>query len=161
MGGPLGMSRAKQGLGRAVHGTDKFVRARSAQIVGRAGDVRRTAVNTSGKRSSKKLDPYQDAIAEYNGAFTAMNDKGLSLLRERERSTDLIELVEQLVNSIAKTPKAFATAFKEIDARKTKFVDAKEFARKDLEAARRSAGRAGAGLTAGAAIATMTPTAAM
>lgn len=118
-------------------------------------------LRAAAKRIVEKPDPYEEAIAEYNGAFTMMNDAGLSLLRQRERSTDLIELVELLVNSIANTPKSFETDFAEIDVHKAQFQEAKEFARKDLEAARRSAAGASAGFTAGAAVAGMAPTAAM
>lgn len=113
------------------------------------------------KLSVKKSDPYEVAIAEYNGAFVAMNDNGLALLRQRERSTDLIELVELLVNSVANTPKSFETDFDEIDVHRAEFMDAQEFARRDLEAARRSAAGAGGGLAAGATVASMAPTAAM
>ncbi|WP_260684544.1 hypothetical protein [Rhodococcus sp. KBS0724] len=80
---------------------------------------------------------------------------------DRERSTDLIELVELLVNSIVNTPKSFETDFDEIDVHKTEFLEAEEFARKDLEAARKSAAGAGAGFTAGAAVASIAPTAAL
>ena len=82
-------------------------------------------------------------------------------MRQRERSSDLITLVEMLVNSIANTPKSFRTDFDEILLRKKAFLQTEEFARKDLEAARRSAVGAGAGFTAGAAVATVAPTAAM
>ncbi|MCD2115109.1 hypothetical protein LQ384_28995 [Rhodococcus rhodochrous] len=118
-------------------------------------------METAERRTAKKPDPYEAAIAEYNGAFTAMNDKGLSLLRQRERSTDLIEFVELLVNSIANTPKSFGTDFDEIDIHKAQFLAAEEFARKDLDAARKSAAGTTAGFAAGAAVASMAPTAAL
>lgn len=155
------MDKAKEGLGKAVDGIGKFARSTSAQLVEQAGDLKDAAVDTAEKLTAKKPDPYEEAVAEYNGAFVAMNDKGLSLLRQRERSTDLIEFVELLVNSIANTPKTFETDFDEIAAQKLQFLDAEEFARKDLEAARRSAAGAGAGFTAGAAVASMAPTAAI
>ncbi len=148
-------------LGKAVDDIGKFTRSTSEQLVGQASGLKDAAVETIEKLTAKKPDPYELAIAEYNGAFTAMNDNGLSLLRQRERSTDLIELVELLVNSIANTPKSFETDFDEIDVRKAQFLEAEEFARKDLEAARKSAAGAGAGFTAGAAVASMAPTAAM
>ncbi|MDN4641600.1 hypothetical protein QCD70_15210 [Agreia sp. PsM10] len=110
---------------------------------------------------AKKIDLYVQAIADYNGAFTAMSDRGLSVMRQRERSTDLIELVELLVNSIANTPKSFTTDFEDIEHHRSQFLEAEEFARKDLEASRRSAAGVGAGFAAGAAVASMAPTAAM
>lgn len=165
---PLRMDKAKQGfdkavgsLDKAVGGFGKFARNSSKQPIEQTSDLEDVAVGTGEKLTAKKPDPYEEAIAQYNGAFTAMNDKGLSLLRQRERSTDLIELVELLVNSIAHTPKTFETDFDEIDMHKTEFLEAEEFARKDLEAARKSAAGAGAGFTAGAAVASMAPTAAL
>lgn len=126
-----------------------------------AEGVKGDATETVDKVKTKKPDPYEQAITEFNGAFTAMNDKGLSLLRQRERSTDLIELIELLVNSIANTPKTFETTFEEIEVHRAQFLATQEFARRDLEAARKSAAGAGAGFAAGAAVASMAPTAAM
>lgn len=113
------------------------------------------------ERASVSPEAYQRAIADYNAAFTSMNDQGLTLLRQRERSTDLIALIEHLVNSIANTPKSLTADFAEITRERDQFIHAEEFARKDLEAARKSAAGAGAGLTAGAAVATMAPSAAL
>ncbi|OFV78589.1 hypothetical protein [Rhodococcus erythropolis] len=165
---PLRMDRAKQGFDKAVGSFDKavggfgkFARNSSKQLIEQTSDLEDVAVGTAGKLTTKKPDPYEKAIAQYNGAFTSMNDKGLSLLRQRERSTDLIELVELLVNSVAHTPKSFETDFDEIDVHKTEVLEAEEFARKDLEAARKSAAGAGAGFTAGAAVASMAPSAAL
>ena len=165
---PLRMDRAKQGfdkavgsLDKAVGGFGKFARNSSKQPIEQTSEPKDAAVDTGEKLTAKKPDPYEEAIAQYNGAFTSMNDKGLSLLRQRERSTDLIELVELLVNSIAHTPKSFETDFDEIDIHKAQFLEAEEFARKDLEAARKSAAGAGAGFVAGAAVASIAPTAAL
>ncbi|GAB3570615.1 hypothetical protein [Spelaeicoccus albus] len=155
------MDRTKASLGKAVDGIGMFARSTSAQLLGQAGGLKDAATDTVEKLTAKKPDPYDAAITKYNGAFTAMNDRGLSLLGQRERSADLIELVELLVNSIANTPKSFETVFDEIDVHKAQFLEAEEFARKDLEAARKSAAGAGTGFTAGAAIASMAPTAAM
>lgn len=162
---PLRMDKAKEGFGKAIGGVGKFARDKSAQFVDQAGDLvdstKDIATDAVEKFKMKKPDPYEEAIAEYNGAFTSMNDKGLTLLRQRERSTDVIKLVELLVNSIANTSKSFETDFEEIDLHKAQFLEAEEVARKDLEAARKSAAGAGAGLSAGAAVASLAPSAAM
>lgn len=165
---PLRMDKAKASLGKTVDSISRVARNTSAQVSERAGDLKDKASDLMGaakdtveELTAKKPDPYVVAIAEYNGAFTAMNDKGLLLLRQRERSTDLIELVELLINSIANTPKEFETDFDEIRVRKADFLDAEDFARKDLDAARKSAASAGAGFAAGAAVASMAPSAAI
>ena len=155
------MERAKGGLGRAVQGVGKFARATSAQIAGQVSDLKETAAEGIEKLTAKEADPYEEAIAEYNAVFTSMSDKGLSLLRQRERSTDVIALVETVVNSIANTPKSFSTDFDEIHVNREQFLAAEEFAQMDLAAARTSAASAGAGFTAGAAVASLAPSAAM
>lgn len=139
----------------------KTLRNASTQIVEQVGSVKEAARDTVEKLAVRAADSYEEVIAEYNVAFTAMNDKGLSLLRQRERSADLIELAELLVNSIANTPKSFETAMGETGVHKAEFLDAEEFARKDLEAAKQSAAGAGAGFAVGATVASVAPTAAM
>lgn len=157
----LNVGNAKDGIGRKVDGIGKAARTASTQFVGQVGNVKDAAKGRVEKLTVKKPDPYESAVAEYNGVFTAMADRGLSLLRQRERSTDLIELVEQLVNSIANTPKSFDTDFDEIEVHKKHFVQAEDFAQKELEAARLSAAGAGAGFAAGTAVAGLAPSAAI
>lgn len=162
---PRAIDKAKDSIGKATSGIGRFAREKSTQIAEQAeGVMDSTKEFTNGtveKLTAKKPDPYEAAIADYNGAFIMMSDKGLTLLRQRERSTDLIEFVELLVTSIANTPKSFETDFEEIDVNKARFLDAEEFARKDLEAARKSVTGAGAGFTAGVAVASMAPSAAL
>lgn len=161
MGDPLKVDKARESIGKTLDGLGRFARNSSAQLVEQASDIKSSAVDTVEKLTAKKPDLYEEAIAEYNGTFTAMNDSGLGLLRQRERSTDMIELVELLVNSIARTPKSFESDFAEIDVHKAHFLGAEEFARRDLEVARKSAAGAGAGFTAGTAVASVAPSAAM
>lgn len=153
--------KAKEGIGKTVDGVSKFARSASAQLTAQTGDLKNVAVATAGKLATKKPDAYEQATVDYNGAYTSMVDKGLSLLRQRERSTDLIELIELLVSSIANTPKSFKTDFDDIRFRKAQFLSAAEFAQKELDAARQSAASAGAGFTGGAAVALIAPSAAM
>lgn len=151
------MSRTSDKLGKALRGA-------STHIAEQVESVKVAAKGPSDKTEKpivKAADPYEEVLAEYNAAFTAMNDKGHSLLRQRERSADLIEHVELLVNSIANTPKTFDTLLGEVSVQKEEFLDAEVFARKDLEAAKHSAAGAGTGLAAGAAVASIAPTAAM
>ncbi|TIH40440.1 hypothetical protein [Subtercola vilae] len=158
---PLDVGNAKEAVGRAIDGVGKAARTASTQIVGHVGNVKGAAKGTVEKLTAKKTDPYEGAIAEYNDSFTAMSDKGLSLLRQRERSTDLIELIALLVNSIANTPKTFDTDFDEIQAARKRFLHAEEIARKELAAARLSAISSGGGFAAGAAVASIAPTVAI
>jgi hypothetical protein len=152
-----GIGKTTEGLGRATEGMRKATRVASTRVVGQAGKAKKRIEELI----LREPDGYDEAVVEYNGVFTAMNDKGISLLRQRDRSTDVIELIEMLMNSIANTPKTFEAAFDDIVLHKKEFLQSEEFARKDLEAARQSAAGAGAGFTAGAAVASMAPTAAM
>lgn len=146
---------------KAFGGIAKFARQTSAQIADQLGDLRDAAADSVEGFGAKAPDPYAQAVTDYNAAFTAMNDNGIALLHLRERSADLLGLVEELVNSIANTPKSFATQLEEIRVRKVHFFEAEDYARNDLDAARQSAAGAGSGLAAGAAVASLAPTAAM
>lgn len=103
----------------------------------------------------------EQAVTDYNDAYTLMNDKGIKLYVERCRAVDVISNVEDLVNSIANHPKKFDAEFEEIKVNRSHFIENCEFADRELQAAREAAGGAGAGLAAGASVAFMGPTAAM
>lgn len=160
---PLNPETVKNGIAKTFGSVSRAARDTSALLVDRASEAKDKTVRAVGELAARDDDEaaYEEAIVAYNAAFTAMNDSGLSLLRQRERSSDILELVELLINSIANTPKNFATAFDAIELQRTAFLDAEEFARRDLAAARTTAAGAGAGLTAGAAVASLAPTAAM
>lgn len=161
MVGPLFVSNAKGGIGRAVDGVRRAARNTSTHLGEQMGNVKEVAQGTVDKMTAKKPSPYEEAIAAYNIAYTSMSDKGLSLLRQRERSTDLIEHVELLMNSLANTPESFGADFDEIEMHRERFLEAEELAQRELEAARQSATGAGAGFVAGAAVASVAPTAAI
>ncbi|WP_207346048.1 hypothetical protein [Arthrobacter sp. E3] len=164
MVGPLNIGMAKETFGRTAEGLGKVT-----ENISKASRVASTHVADQASHAKKKVeelttkapDPYDEAVAEYNAVFTDMNDNGVSLFHQRNRSTDLIELVELLVNSIANAPKFFQTNFEEIAFHKKDFLLSEEFAQKDLQAARQSATGAGTGFATGATVASMAPTAAM
>lgn len=106
-------------------------------------------------------DALRMAVEQYNDAYTILNDNGATLYRERTRAVDLIMHIEDLVNSIANRPKTFDTEITETKVQRESFVGACEFAKAELEAAKKSALGAGAGTAAGAAIVSVAPTAAM
>ena len=110
---------------------------------------------------AKLDDALRQAVTEYNDAYTTMNDNGNALCVLRTRAVDLIENMEVLINSIANRPKSFDTDIAVIQMDKKEFTDACEFAKAELEAAKKSALGAGAGAAAGAAIVSVAPAAAM
>lgn len=103
----------------------------------------------------------KDAVTSYNAAYTALNDHGTKLFLQRERSIDLLDHVEHLINSIANHPKSFDADIAEIQVKKKEFRDVCEFAKEELSAAKKSAAGAGAGVAGGVAVASLAPSAAM
>lgn len=148
-------------VGKGMGGVRNFARTSTAQLVDQATELKGTAVGTVEKLKAKGPDPYGEAVAQYNDVYTTMYDNGVALLRQRERSADLIEFITNLVNSIANTPKSFTTTFDEVTVQRAQFLEAEELARRDLVAARGSAAAAAAGFAASAAVAGLAPTAAM
>ncbi|GAB3190270.1 hypothetical protein [Nesterenkonia suensis] len=161
MVGQAGQDQSMAALGRTMGSIGRVVRGSSAQLVGQVGGLTGSAAESAERLMEKAPDPYEEAIAAYNGAFTSMSDRGVALLRQRERAADLIQLTEELVNSIAHTPKSFHADVDAMEFHRASFVAAEQFAQDDLESARRSAVGTGAGFAAGAAVASMAPTAAM
>ena len=114
------------------------------------------------KSDREKLDDtLRRVVDEYNAAYALMNDRGTTLYIQRERSIDLIKNVENLINSIANHPKEFDTTISEIVMIREKFTSTCEYAKKELEAAQKSAMSAGAGIAGAAAVAALAPSAAM
>ncbi|MEE1273333.1 MAG: hypothetical protein UHI81_02405 [Olegusella sp.] len=139
---------------------------------GKMGEAIGNAAGQAAESAQKTRDEITDKITEldrmleqeitnYNDAYTLMNDRGIQLFVERSRSVDTIENVKALVNSIANRPKTFDDTFAEIETNRQKFTDACEFADRELDAARKAAGGAGAAVAAGASVAFMAPTAAL
>lgn len=113
------------------------------------------------KPRAKLDDELHLAVNQYNEAYSAMNDNGMALYIQRIRAVDLIVHIENLVNSIANHPKEFDTEIAEIKIKRKSFTGACEFAKQELENAKKSALGAGAGIAAGAAVVSIAPTAAI
>lgn len=147
-----------------VDAIKKFANETGAAIAEKAGDVKDAALDIKDDITEKltELDRMlSESVTQYNDAYTLMNDKGVQLFIERSRSIDSISFVEGIINSIANTPKSFATDIETISIAKNEFKNSCDFAQKELQAARNAAGGAGAGLAAGASVAFMAPSAAM
>lgn len=156
----------------AKDSTDQFTLDDLKEKMVQFGDaIANTAsdVSDAAKRKKKEIEDklseldnqVKQASEEYNDAYTQMNDKGVRLLTERLRSSDSIDYVENLVNSIANHPKKFDTDFETIKMNRKTFLGTCDFVEKEVQDARDAATRAGAGLAAGATVAFMAPTAAM
>ena len=106
-------------------------------------------------------DQLHDAVNRYNVAYAEFENNGSAILRQRERSVDLQENVENLINSIANHPKNFDADFKEIHLYKKEFKDVCDYAIQELDAAKKSMAGVGAGIAGGMAVASLAPSAAM
>lgn len=114
------------------------------------------------KEKKARLDEQlHDAVKRYNAAYAEFENNGSAILRQRERSVDLLENVENLVNSIANHPKNFDADFKDIQLCKKEFKDVCDYATKELDAAKKSMAGVGAGVAGGMAVASLAPSAAM
>lgn len=98
---------------------------------------------------------------QYDAVYALVSSAGENLLHQRQDAVRLIEDVEKLVNSISRNPKSFETDISEISARKEKFKDTVEYGIEQRKVLETSAKSAGAGVAAGVAVASMTPTVAM
>ncbi len=156
---------AKKGIGAIDVDTAKGKAQKAGEFIGsKAVEIKDSAMAMKDDITEKltELDRMlESSITEYNDAYTLMNDKGVQLFIERNRSVDSIAFVENLINSIANRPKTFDAEFEEIDTNRNTFLGCCEFGQRELQAARTAAGGAGAGLAAGASVAFMAPTAAM
>lgn len=111
--------------------------------------------------NEKDPDELEFAVIEYNQTYTNLESEGISLYQSRLRSIDLLDLVTELVNSIANSPKSFSEDIEEMSHKKKGFRESESFAREELSSARKSAAGAGAGIAAGMAVASMAPSAAI
>lgn len=97
----------------------------------------------------------------YDEIYAQVNKTGEKLLETRNQSVKIIEGVESFINTIAKHPKDFDTAIKEITVHKDSFKSALEYGKEQEQELKKTAAEIGAGVSAGAAVASMAPTAAM
>lgn len=103
----------------------------------------------------------RNATNEYNAHYTMMYDYGMNLYVERERAKDVIVNIENLVNSIANHPKSFDSDISEIKMIRETFQNSCDFAKQELEAAKKSAISACGGIAAGATVVGVAPATAL
>lgn len=106
-------------------------------------------------------DQLHDAVNKYNAEYAEFEGYGSAILIQRERSVDVLNNVEILINSIANHPKSFDVDLHDIQLDKKKFKDVCDYAVDELTAAKKSALSTGAGLSCGVAVASLAPSAAM
>lgn len=115
--------------------------------------------NSSLKKEAIRI--HDEALERYNKAYERMSTSCEGLYEVRVATVDTIKLVEQVINSIANTPKEFDTKLGEIGKELTKFKETEEYAKDAYDASVKAGVNIAAGAAAGLGIASMAPTALM
>lgn len=113
------------------------------------------------KAKKEALKVHERAADKYNETYVKMQSEGENLYRIRQKSLDLIEKVESLINSIANSPKDFEVKLDSIREERLKFRKTEEYAREAYDNAVKSGVSMAAGIAGGAAVAGMAPSVAM
>ena len=100
-------------------------------------------------------------IEQYNYLYTEFLNRCGGLYEIRCKGVDVVTKIQNLINSIAKTPKDFETTLERVQKEKLEFKQTEQYAEENKQ----NMAKAGAGIVAGVGIgttvATMAPTAAM
>lgn len=104
---------------------------------------------------------HKKAYMKYNATVTDVQNKCKNLYAARQESVTKIKQIEDLINSIANTPKEFEHSLSLITTECTKFHETENFAAEAYKNAIKSGTGAVVGVGTGAAVASMAPTAAM
>lgn len=114
---------------------------------------------TKAKKEALKI--HERAVEKYNETYVKMQTEGENLYRIRQKSLDLIEEIESLINSIANSPKDFEAKLESIREERMKFRKTEEYAKQAYDDAVKSGVSMAAGIAGGAAVASMAPSVAM
>ena len=104
---------------------------------------------------------HERAAQKYNEIYEHTKWLCEKLYDTRRESVRMIGEAEELINSIAKTPKEFGEKLQMISAESEKFRATEEFAMRASEESKKMGLGAAAGVAGGAAVASMAPTAMM
>ena len=104
---------------------------------------------------------HEKAVNKYNNIVKDVQSKGEKLYESRKRSVTNIEICENLINSIANTPKDFNAKLVKIEADVIEFRKTEKYAEEAYQSAIKSGVGVAAGVGVGATVAAMAPTAAM
>ena len=116
-------------------------------------------LNNNAKKVALAL--HKEAVDHYNTIVKKVQTNGKELYEVRKKSMIDIEICENLINSIANTPKEFSAKLIEIEASIIEFRNTESYAEEAYQKALKSGVGAAVGLGAGVTVATMAPTAAM
>lgn len=87
-------------------------------------DITEDALLNPSEALDKEL---QRTSQQYDDAYKLVSEAGEGLLNQRQESVQVIDKVEQLINSISRHPKSFETDIQEIVVQKQQFRDTIEY----------------------------------
>ena len=115
--------------------------------------------NSSLKKEALKI--HENTLTSYNNSYEIMEKTCEQLYEIRNRSVNLIKFIEDVINSIANTPKHFDSDLGRINKELAKFRETEEYAKEAYENSLKAGVDILGGAAAGLGIASMAPTALM
>lgn len=104
---------------------------------------------------------HEEALVRYNNSYEKMKNECENLYNVRGQAIKVIKMNQNVINSIANTPKEFDTTLGKIGKELTKFNDTEEYAKKAYNASVQAGINIAGGAAAGLGVASMAPTALM
>lgn len=104
---------------------------------------------------------HEETLARYNNSYEKMKNECENLYNVRGQAIKVIKMNQNVINSIANTPKEFDTTLGKIGKELTKFNDSEEYAKKAYNASVQAGINIAGGAAAGLGVASMAPTALM
>lgn len=104
---------------------------------------------------------HEETLARYNNSYEKMKNERENLYNVRGQAIKVIKMNQNVINSIANTPKEFDTTLGKIGKELTKFNDTEEYAKKAYNASVQAGINIAGGAAAGLGVASMAPTALM
>ena len=104
---------------------------------------------------------HKETLNRYNDSYSQMGKSCQELYNVRKEAVSLIQFIEQVINSIANTPKEFDTQLGKIGRELTRFQETEEYAKEAYEASLKAGINIVGGVAAGFGVAAMAPTAMM
>ena len=104
---------------------------------------------------------HDETLARYNNSYEKMKNECENLYNVRGQARKVIKMNQNVINSIANTPKEFDTTLGKIGKELTKFNDSEEYAKKAYNASVQAGINIAGGAAAGLGVASMAPTALM
>ena len=104
---------------------------------------------------------HEETLARYNNSYEKMKNECENLYNVRGQAIKVIKMNQNVINSIANTPKEFDTTLGKIGKELTKFNDTEEYAKKAYNAYVQAGINIAGGAAAGLGVASMAPTALM